>query len=114
MRFSFHRQNPPSYLGGVGLRLALALLSVNVELSQAFSFSFSQKPTQCSTNDVTVDGGTPPYRLVLVPTGPLSDGPEIRTIVDEEFSSSTFTLPPLNFPGRSNFTAVMSDSTGTQ
>jgi hypothetical protein len=78
---------------------------------KAWSFSFTNKPTQCGTNTITVDGGTPPYRLVMVPSGPLN-GPEIRTIVDEEFDSSPHTLPPLNFPGGSNFTAVVSDSTG--
>ena len=77
----------------------------------AFSFSFSTKPTQCGSTTVTVDGGTPPYRMVMVPSGPLN-GPEIRTIVDQQFSSTSFTLPPLAFPGGSNFTAVMGDSTG--
>jgi hypothetical protein len=77
----------------------------------AFSFSFSNKPTQCSNLTVTVNGGTPPYRLLMVPSGPLP-GIEIRTIIDQQFNSSSFTLPPLAFPGESNFTAVMSDATG--
>jgi len=78
----------------------------------AFSFSFSNKPTQCANLTITVDGGTPPYRLLMVPSGPLVGRQEIRTIVDQQFSGSSFTIPPLAFPGESNFTAVMSDSTG--
>ena len=89
----------------------LTLLTVAPCL-EAFSFSFSNKPTQCANTTITVDGGTPPYRLLMVPAGPLVGRPEIRTIVDQEFNSSTFTLPPLAFPGYSNFTAVMGDATG--
>jgi hypothetical protein len=90
---------------------ATALLAV-VSYVDAFSFSFSTKPTQCGSTTVIVDGGTPPYRLVMVPSGPLVNRPEIRTIVDQQFSSTSFTLPPLAFPGGSNFTAVMGDSAG--
>ncbi|KIM22273.1 hypothetical protein M408DRAFT_12104 [Serendipita vermifera MAFF 305830] len=77
-----------------------------------FSFSFSTKATQCGSTAITVDGGTPPYRLVMVPSGPLVNREEIRTIVDQQFDSTSFTLPPLAFPGGSNFTAVMGDATG--
>lgn len=89
-----------------------ALLLAAASRVDGFSFSFSTKPTQCGSTTVTVDGGTPPYRLVMVPSGPLVNRPEIRTIVDQQFSSTSFTLSPLAFPGGSNFTAVMGDSTG--
>src|SRR5262245_42507738 len=92
-------------------RLILSLLPL-ASVGWSFSFSFSNKPTQCQNVTVTVDGGQAPYRLVLIPAGPIPEGQEIRTIIDQEFSSSPFTLPALAFPGGSNFTAIMSDATG--
>ncbi|KAG8829478.1 hypothetical protein FRC18_009297 [Serendipita sp. 400] len=90
---------------------SLLLLVAHFHAVHSFSFAFTNKPTQCGSLTVTVDGGTPPYRLVMVPAGPI-EGPEIRTIVDEEFSSSPHTLPPLAFPGGSNFVAVVGDANG--
>ncbi|KAG8794294.1 hypothetical protein FRC17_008313, partial [Serendipita sp. 399] len=87
------------------------LLAAHFHAVYSFSFAFTNKPTQCGSLTVTVDGGTPPYRLVMVPAGPL-EGPEIRTIIDEEFTTSPHTLPPLAFPGGSNFVAVVGDANG--
>lgn len=79
----------------------------------AFSFTFSSDPTQCSSLIVNVKGGTAPYRLNLIPAGPLPrGGPEIRTIVDEAFSDKTFKLDALKFPADSQFMAMVSDATG--
>ena len=79
----------------------------------AFSFTFSSDPTQCSSLTVNVKGGTAPYRLNLIPSGPLPrGGPEVRTIVDEAFSDTTFKLDALKFPADSQFIAMVSDATG--
>ena len=79
----------------------------------AFSFTFSSDPTQCSPLTVTVNGGTAPYRLNLVPAGPIpGGGAEIRSIVDEQFSDKTFTLNALKLPANSAFVAMVSDATG--
>ena len=79
----------------------------------AFNFSFSSDPTQCSPLTVTVNGGTPPYSLNLVPSGPMpGGGGDIRKIVDEQFSDKTFTLDALKFPASSEFFAMVSDATG--
>ena len=79
----------------------------------AFNFTFSSDPTQCSPLTVTVNGGTPPYRLNLVPSGPMpGGGDDIRKIVDEQFSDKTFTLDALKFPASSEFFAMVSDATG--
>jgi hypothetical protein len=79
----------------------------------AFSFTFSSNPTQCSSLAVTVDGGTAPYRLNLIPAGPIpGGGTEIRTIVDEVFSDKTFKLDALRLPARSQFVAMVSDADG--
>lgn len=79
----------------------------------AFSFTFSSNPTQCSPLTVTVDGGTAPYRLNLIPAGPMPRSQkEIRSIVDEEFSDKTFKLDALKFPADSVFIAMVSDATG--
>ena len=79
----------------------------------AFNFTFSSSPTQCSSLTVNVNGGTPPYRLNLIPAGPMPGGPpEIRSIVDASFSDKTFNLDALKFPADSQFIAMVSDATG--
>ena len=79
----------------------------------AFTFTFSNKPTQCSSLTVNMIGGTAPYRLNLIPAGPLpGGGPEIRTIVDVAFSDKTFNLDALKFPADSQFIAMVSDAHG--
>ncbi|CAG7849993.1 SubName: Full=Uncharacterized protein {ECO:0000313/EMBL:CCA67286.1} [Serendipita indica DSM 11827] len=91
----------------------IALAAVAPRAVRAWSFAFTSKPTQCGRLTVTVDGGSPPYHIVMVPSGPLPNGQqEIRTIVDQQFDSSPYTLPPLNFPGNSNFTTIVGDSNG--
>ncbi len=82
-------------------------------LVSAFSFTFASDPTQCSSLTVNVKGGTAPYRLNLIPAGPLPrGGTEVRTIVDEAFSDKTFKLDALKFPADSQFIAMVSDATG--
>jgi hypothetical protein len=97
-------------------RLAIATLFQVVLASavvSAFSFTFSNNPTQCASLTVTVDGGTAPYRLNLVPAGPMPGGTtEIRKIVDVEFSDKTYQLDALRLPANSQFIAIVSDATG--
>lgn len=97
-------------------RFAITLLFrfiLSSTVVSAFTFTFSSNPTQCSPLTVTVDGGTAPYRLNLIPAGPMPRGlTEIRTIVDVEFSDKTFTVDALKFPASSQFIAMVSDAEG--
>ena len=97
-------------------RLAITLLFqiiLSSTVVSAFSFTFLNNPTQCSSLTVAVDGGTAPYRLNLIPAGPMPGGQaEIRVIVDEAFSEKTFKLNALKFPANSQFVAMVSDANG--
>jgi hypothetical protein len=97
-------------------RFAIALLFqiiLSSAVVSALSFTFSSDPTQCSSLTVTVNGGTAPYRLNLIPAGPMPRlSTEIRTIVDVQFSEKTYTLTALKFPADSQFIAMVSDATG--
>lgn len=97
-------------------RFAITLLFqiiLSSTVVSAFTFTFSSNATQCSSLTVNVDGGIAPYRLNLIPAGPMPGGlPEIRTIVDTEFSAKTFELDTLKFPANSQFIAMVSDANG--
>ena len=97
-------------------RFAISLLFqiiLSSTVVSAFGFTFSSAPTQCSPLTVTVNGGTAPYRLDLIPAGPMPRlQKEIRSIVDVEFSDKTYTLDTLKFPSDSQFIAMVSDATG--
>jgi hypothetical protein len=89
--------------------LLLAVFSPRVD---AYSFNFDNTPSQCGTVDISITGtgGTPPYRLGIVPWGgsPLQGGKlEVRKILDLQFQDSTFSFT-LPYPKDSQFIAIVS------
>jgi hypothetical protein len=89
--------------------LLLAILSPRAD---AYSFNFDNTPSQCGTVDISITGtgGTPPYRLGIVPWGgsPLQGGKlEVRKILDLQFQDSTFSFT-LPYPEDSQFIAIVS------
>ncbi|KAG9100091.1 hypothetical protein FRC06_004548 [Ceratobasidium sp. 370] len=91
--------------------LAAFHLIASLDVVRAFNFTFLTIPAQCEELSIAISGGTPPYRLLIVPIGTLLTPPEIRTIVDRNITgtSDTFTF---NYPAASQFVAMMSDATG--
>ncbi|KIY47393.1 hypothetical protein FISHEDRAFT_74693 [Fistulina hepatica ATCC 64428] len=83
--------------------------------SRSYSWKFTSSPQQCSnlTIDITGSGGSPPYHVLVIPFGasPLSDGIEVRRIVEEVFNDSSVSFQ-LKYPESSQLVAVVSDSTG--
>ncbi|KAG9090613.1 hypothetical protein FS749_000417 [Ceratobasidium sp. UAMH 11750] len=86
-------------------------LIASLDVVRAFNFTFLTIPAQCEELSIAISGGTPPYRLLIVPIGTLLTPPEIRTIVDRNITgtSDSFTF---NYPAASQFVAMMSDATG--
>ncbi|KIM21495.1 hypothetical protein M408DRAFT_18387 [Serendipita vermifera MAFF 305830] len=88
------------------------LLSALVTPSNAFTFRFSSEPSQCGATSIVWQGGTPPYKVLLVPVDFMPQGTETRVIFDRTVTSGNelgFNFP---FPANSRFVAVMSDATG--
>lgn len=94
------------------LAVSLGVL-YRVSSATAYSWLFQQPPTQCGNVTVTISGtdGRPPYRILIIPTGPspLANGIEARKIQDIPFdpnaNSLSFRLP---YPANSQFIAVVS------
>lgn len=83
--------------------LAVALHALaSFDLVQAFNFTFLTIPAQCEDLSIAISGGTPPYRLLIVPIGTLLTPPEIRTIVDRNITGTTDTFT-FNYPAASQF-----------
>ncbi|KAG9095981.1 hypothetical protein FRC07_011005 [Ceratobasidium sp. 392] len=93
------------------LLIAAFHLLASLDIARAFNFTFQTIPAQCEELSIAISGGTPPYRLLIVPIGSLLTPPEIRTIVDRNITgtSDSFTF---NYPAASQFVAMMSDATG--
>ncbi|CAE6429073.1 unnamed protein product [Rhizoctonia solani] len=87
---------------------ALALHTLS---SWAFEFTFQTIPAQCEELSIAINGGVPPYRLLIVPIGPLLTPPEVRTIIDRNITGTTDSFI-FNYPAASRFVAMMSDKTG--
>ena len=82
-------------------RLCILLLSLValVTSADAFTFCFTSPPTQCNDTSAIWEGGTPPYKLLLLPIGFLPQGVERRVIFEKEVDQGnemTFKFP---FPG---------------
>ncbi|KAJ7100255.1 hypothetical protein B0H15DRAFT_819489 [Mycena belliarum] len=92
---------------------AVLLALVFPLLSSAYTWKFSSQPTQCGNVSISVQGGSPPYSVLVVPNGisPLPKNIEVRKIQDETSQSSDISFK-LNYPANSQFVAVVSDSTG--
>jgi hypothetical protein len=89
----------------------LLLLPIGVA---SFTWSFQNTPTQCSNISISISGGgTPPYNILIIPSGPspFTNGTEVRKIISQESLSSSVSFQ-LNYPGDSQFVAVVSDATG--
>ncbi|KAF8239486.1 hypothetical protein L208DRAFT_1237100 [Tricholoma matsutake] len=96
--------------------LALYLLAWP-SLSAAWIWTFQNTPQQCKNLTIAITGsnGLPPYRALIVPTGPspLPNNVEVRRILDVPFvGNSTSVSFQLRYPANSQFVAVISDSTG--
>ncbi|KAJ7158356.1 hypothetical protein C8R43DRAFT_364689 [Mycena crocata] len=99
-------------LCAVLLALSTPLLS---SAAADYSWSFKSTPTQCTNLSVSVSGGTPPYKILIVPSGisPLPNNLEARKIQDESFPGNSADVSfKLNYPANSQFVAVVSDSNG--
>ncbi|KZT60911.1 hypothetical protein CALCODRAFT_71571 [Calocera cornea HHB12733] len=89
--------------------LLLTLLALPA-LADAFTFTLGAPPAQCSNLTLNWSGGTAPYELTVLPLGEIS-GPEIRTLLDTNTSSTSWSQP-LVLPQGSTFVLVLSDATG--
>ncbi|KIK57762.1 hypothetical protein GYMLUDRAFT_75370 [Collybiopsis luxurians FD-317 M1] len=89
----------------------LLLLPIGVA---SFTWTFQSTPTQCGNLSIAISGsGSPPYNVLIIPSGstPFTNGTEVRKIISQPFSSNSVSFK-LNYPGESQFVAVVSDSTG--
>lgn len=81
-------------------------------LSSAYTWNFKSTPQECSdlTVEVSGSGGTPPYRILIVPYGgtPFSNGSEVRKIFETPFDNDATSVTfKLNYPENSQFIAVV-------
>ncbi|KAH0835947.1 hypothetical protein J3R83DRAFT_9872 [Lanmaoa asiatica] len=96
-------------------RIALSLV---LSASQVFgySFTFTSQPQQCANLSLQISGsGVPPYSVLIIPYGPtpLPNNVEVRTIIYQQFSGDASSLSfQLEYPGNSQFVAVVSDNSG--
>jgi hypothetical protein len=77
----------------------------------AYSFQITNSPTQCGELDLKITGsdGTPPYRALLLPTGPNPINREVRHVVAAPFNdTSSLKLPTLPYPEGAQFVVVVS------
>ncbi|KAF8320415.1 hypothetical protein DL93DRAFT_2094331 [Clavulina sp. PMI_390] len=94
----------------LALSLSILLLCLPSLVSAAASFTFAlSTPIQCSNMTVTVQGGSPPYQLIIIPTG--TQNPEYRKIISMNFTGTTQSFN-LAYNTDSTFVALMSDATG--
>jgi len=98
---------------GYSLPFLLITLSSLSTLSAAYTWSFNAPPQQCSnlTVSLTGSGGKPPYRILVLPSGPtpLKNNLEVRRILDVSFpSDSTAVTFQLKYPANSQLVAVVS------
>ncbi|KAF5369099.1 hypothetical protein D9758_003079 [Tetrapyrgos nigripes] len=97
----------------LSLTLSAAVALSLPDLINAYSWQWQSVPNQCGNIDIQVSGGSPPYRVLIIPSGssPLPNNIEVRKIIDQpsDSSSISFKLP---YPADSQFVAVVSDSTG--
>jgi hypothetical protein len=60
---------------------------------------------------VSVQGGVPPYQLIIIPVG--VDNPEYRRIINQNITQSQTSMSvSLAYPQYTQFIAIMSDATG--
>ncbi|KAF9528072.1 hypothetical protein CPB83DRAFT_366683 [Crepidotus variabilis] len=93
----------------ISLSVALSVLS-SLPLASGYSWAFSAPPSQCQELTINISGdGKPPYRALLVPSGPspLANNIEARKILDIAFNGTSKSLSfKLAFPANSQFVTV--------
>jgi hypothetical protein len=62
--------------------LYLFLLLSSLSATNAFTWRFTSAPTQCEETSVIWDGGTAPYKLLMLPLGFKPQGVETRVIFE--------------------------------
>ncbi|THU87554.1 hypothetical protein K435DRAFT_867164 [Dendrothele bispora CBS 962.96] len=97
----------------LSLTLSAAVVLSLPDFINAYTWQWESVPQQCGNISISVSGGNPPYRVMIIPADstPFSNGTEVRRILDEQFSSSTINFK-LTYPANSNFVTVVSDSSG--
>jgi hypothetical protein len=93
--------------------LSFHLLALQPTFSAAYSWVLNAPPIQCSNLSINITGsdGVPPYRVLVVPTGPttLPHNTEVRSVIDHPFDgNSTTTSFAINYPENTEFVAVVS------
>lgn len=95
----------------LGLLLALQLLQYPTD-AYSYGWNFKEKPKQCGTVtiDITGSGGQPPYRALVIPTGPNPlSGNEVRTLMDVPFDANATSLSfQLKYPAHAGLVVVVS------
>ncbi|KAF9524375.1 hypothetical protein CPB83DRAFT_820274 [Crepidotus variabilis] len=92
-----------------------SLLLLAISRTSAYTWKFQQQPRECSNLTVSVKGGQPPYRLLIVPSGMYEGDPNTdpRRILQHAFTGNdkeaTFQL---KYPVSSQFVALVSDASG--
>ncbi|KAJ1311691.1 hypothetical protein OPQ81_010164 [Rhizoctonia solani] len=111
--FAARTQDGPRVIMIVRSTLFAVVLHVlaSLQVVRAFNFTFLTIPAQCEELSIAISGGTPPYRLLIVPIGQVLSGPEIRTIIDRNITGTTDSFI-FNYPAASRFVAMMSDANG--
>ena len=97
--------------GSVFVGLSAAAAAGWMQGAMAYSFNIQTTPKQCEnlTVSITGSGGSPPYRMLVIPFGttPLANNIEARRIVEEEFSDTSVSFQ-LKYPADSQFVVVVS------
>jgi hypothetical protein len=93
--------------------LLAALVSWAASLVNADSFTFFlSPPIQCENLTVNVQGGVPPYQLIILPAG-VDLNPEYRSILDLNITQGLTSLSfQFAYPSGTQFVALMNDATG--
>lgn len=88
--------------------LTLSLSALGPRLVRAYSWQFDGTPTQCSnvSLSITGSGGTAPYTMLMVPSGPSPLSIEARRIQQFTFDGTSLTFD-VNYPENSEFIAVV-------
>ncbi|KAH6918204.1 hypothetical protein BKA70DRAFT_10907 [Coprinopsis sp. MPI-PUGE-AT-0042] len=108
---SLRRRSSASTTLPLGLVLALQLLQYPTD-AYSYGWNFKEKPKQCGTVtiDITGSGGQPPYRALVIPTGPNPlAGNEVRTLMDVGFDANATSLSfKLKYPAHAGLVVVVS------
>ena len=90
----------------------LFLIALILRGAYSYTWSFEETASQCGQTTVAIagGGGTPPFRLLVVPFGPslLPNGVEPRSVLDIPFTGNQSNVQfQLTYPEGSHFVAVV-------